>query len=86
MTTYIGIIDLEFEFKILCSTHQACPDVKKILEEIGFTHLKDLDNSPSFDISAKFELENEEQKEEIAEKIFEKCPEKIQTIQIITKN
>ena len=73
---------MKVEFKILCNTHQACPEVKQIMKGMGFTDFKDLPNSPSFDIVAKFELDNDEQKEKIARKIFEECQEKVQTIQI----
>ena len=53
---------------------------------MGFTRIKDLNKSPAFDISARFELQDAWQKEEIAEKIFEKCQEKVQSIQIKIKN
>jgi hypothetical protein len=75
---------LKAEFKFLCSTHQACPEVKEKLRIIGFTDFKNLDNSPSFDIFAKFELENEQEGEKVAKKVFEQCQEKVQTIQITT--
>ena len=77
---------MESEFQILCNTHQACPEVKKVLEELGFTNLKDLDSSPSFDISAKFNLENDTQIEEIARQVFKECQEKVQSIQITIKD
>ena len=80
------LLKTEVEFKILCNTHQACPEVKRVLEGLGFTDLKDLANSPSFDISAKLELENEQEKEKVAREIFQKCKEKVQSIQITTKN
>ena len=59
-----------------------CPEVKKILTDMGFTDFKDLDNSPSFDIFAKFKLENEGEGEKIAKKALDKCQEKIQAIEI----
>lgn len=74
------------EFKFLCNTHQACPEVKKVLSGMGFNDFKDLDSSPSFDISAKFELDNEKQPEEIAKQIFQECKAKVQSIEITTKN
>ena len=76
---------VESEFKILCNTHQACPEVKKILKDLGFANLKDLDNSPSYDISAKVNVEHMEHAREIAQHIFEECNEKVQGIQITIK-
>ena len=75
---------MKVKFKFLCSTHQACPEVKNILKNMGFTDFKDLNNSTSFDIFAKFELENEKEGEKIAERVLEQCQEKVQTIQIET--
>lgn len=77
---------MESKFQILCNTHQACPDVKKVLKDLGFTNLKDMNRSSSFDISAKFNLENDTQIEEIARQVFEKCQEKVQSIQITVKD
>ena len=77
---------MESEFRILCNIRQACPEVKQVLEDLGFINLKDLDNSPSFDISAKISINDDKQTEEIAQQIFERCSEKIQTIQITVKN
>ena len=72
---------MESEFRILCNARQACPAVKKVLQELGFVNLKDLPNSPSFDISAKININDDKQSEEVAQKIFKRCGEKIQTIQ-----
>lgn len=73
---------MKVKFKILCTSHQACPEVKNILMKLGFSDLNDLSNSRSFDISAKIELKNDSQKEEIVNNIFQKCNEKVETIQV----
>ena len=74
------------EFKFLCNTHQACPEVKQVLVELGFTNLRDLDNSPSFDISAKYDLKDTKHAEKVARQVFEKCQRRVQTIQIHVKH
>ena len=75
---------MKAEFKFLCTTYQACSKVKEILKDMGFSDFKDLNKSPSFDISAKFELKYELESGKIAEKIFKKCKGKVQSIQITT--
>ena len=61
---------MDAEFKILCVS-QACDEVKGILKGKGFTKIKDLNNSPSFDISAKNEFKDREQLERVAKEILE---------------
>ena len=51
---------------------------------MGFSDFKDLNKSPSFDISAKFELKYELESGKIAKKIFKECKGKVQSIQITT--
>ena len=76
---------MKSEFKLLCNTQHACPEVKRVLEGLGFTSLRDLDGSPSFDMSAKLDVRDRRRAEEIAGKIFETCGRKVQAIAIAVK-
>lgn len=77
---------MESEFKILCNEHQACPAVKRVLADLGFTNLKDLHNSPTFDISARIHVEDGKEAEKIAHEIFKECQNRVQTIQVNIRN
>lgn len=78
---------LESEIKILCNNHQVCPQVMNILQDMGFTHIRDKsDSSPSFDISAKCNFRDGQEAEKTIEQVFEKCKGKIHQVQLTTKN
>ncbi|MGH9998258.1 MAG: hypothetical protein ACRD90_00125 [Nitrosopumilaceae archaeon] len=68
------------EFKILCSTHKACPIVMNKLKELGFDGVKETFESPSYDISAKINLENEKEIKPIATKLFKECGSRVREI------
>ena len=70
------------KFKFLCANHEACPIVKNILSDMGFENLKDLNNSASFDISAKYHTNGREDIDKITQEIFKKTGTKITSIQI----
>lgn len=75
---------MEAKFKILCSKHEACPDVMDVLVDLGFYRLRELNNSHSYDISAKIEVENGKEAQEIIQDLFKEC-EEIQQIQVTTR-
>ncbi|TLX80418.1 MAG: hypothetical protein E6L00_07610 [Thaumarchaeota archaeon] len=72
------------EWKILCSSHKACPKVIEEMEKMYFTKIKDTPNSPTSDISAILVLENDKKIEETASTLFKKCGADIQRISIAT--
>jgi hypothetical protein len=67
-------------FKFLCTNDDVCPEVKEILERMGFKKIKDRKNS-IFDISAEIELDGRK-KEDIGIKVLKKCKHKVQQIEI----
>lgn len=73
---------MEAEFRILCGSIEARQEVKRVMKRIGFYKFRDLDDSPLFDISARLKLDDCQAAVEVAEKIFEKCDEDVQTIDI----
>jgi len=70
----------KMEFKVLCSAHKACPVVMKKLKELGFENVKETYGSPSYDISAKINLENEKQIEPVVRRLFNECGSKVREI------
>lgn len=77
---------LESDVKILCSNHQVCPQVINILQDIGFTRIKDIrESSTSFDISARYRFKDGQHREKIINDIFEKGEEKIHGIKITAR-
>ena len=83
---YSSVVVLESEVKFLCNNHQVCSEVMKILQSMGFTHIRDIqDSSTSFDISAKHNFNDGQDREKTIEKVFAKCEGKIHQIQTTTK-
>ena len=80
------MIVLESEIKILCNNHEVCPDVMFILQRMGFTHIRDVKDSSTFDIIAKRDFRNGEDAQKTIEEIFDKCKGKIHQVQHTTKN
>ena len=70
----------KMKFKVLCSTHKACPVVMNKLKELGFESVKETYESPLYDISARINLENEKQIEPIATKLFKECGNRVREI------
>lgn len=76
---------MEARFRILCSAHEACPEVKHMLVDLDFHTIRDLNSSrSSYDISAKIEVENDTETREIVQELFEKAGSKVQTIEVTT--
>ena len=73
---------MKTDWKIMCSSHTACPDVIAFLKELGFQHVKETPYSPTSDISADCVLKDNEKIKETAEKIFKECGTSIQQITI----
>ena len=59
----------KLKFNVLCSTRKACPDVKKALESLGFTNVKDVLNQPTADIEAVIEVKDQTHLNEILNKV-----------------
>lgn len=70
------------EWKILCSTHMACPAVMAELEKMGFQKVKDTPNSPTSDISAILMIDNEQKLSKTSKTLLEKFRKDIQQITI----
>ncbi|HEV2193068.1 MAG TPA: hypothetical protein VGR54_05550 [Nitrosopumilaceae archaeon] len=75
---------IKTEWKILCSSHKACPKVIEEMEKMHFIKVKDTPNSPTSDISGVLVLENDKKIEETASTLLEKCGADIQRISIAT--
>lgn len=76
---------MEAKFRILCSAHESCPDVKYILIDLEFHTVRDLNSARSpYDISAKIEVENDTETREIVQELFAKAGQKVQTVEVTT--
>lgn len=74
---------VEAKFSILCSAHEACPDVKHVLEGLEFHSIKDLNSArSSYDISAKIEVRNDKETRDIVHELFTKAGQKVQTVEV----
>ena len=73
------------KFKFLLAELSILPEVKKFLSDMGFTNFKETENSPSHDLTAKFEMEDKEKLGGIENKILGICPEKIVAFEYQTK-
>ena len=77
---------LEAEIKILCNHHEVCPEVMVILQDMGFTRIKDIsDSSVSFDITARRTFHNEKDEQETIRDVFDKCNGRVHQIEITKK-
>ena len=72
----------KMEFKVLCSTHKACPVVMSKLKQLGFETVKETYESPSYDISAKINLENEKEIEPIIKKLIKESGNRVREITV----
>lgn len=74
--------EITTKWKILCSTHKACPRVINELKKMGFQKIKDTPNSPTSDISAMIVVVDEKKIQKTAKTLFEKHRGDIQRISI----
>ena len=73
---------IQSEWKILCSSHRACPAIIDEMKKIGFQKVKDTPNSPTSDISAILVIDDEQKIEQKAKALYEKFRGDIQRITI----
>ena len=76
--------EITTKWKILCSTHKACPKIIDELIKMGFQKVKDTPKSPTSDISAMAVVLNEKKIKKTAKALFKKYGGDIQRISITT--
>ncbi|MGQ0792088.1 MAG: hypothetical protein ACT4NJ_07715 [Nitrosopumilaceae archaeon] len=74
--------EIKTEWKILCSSHRACPTVMDELKNIGFHKVKDTPNSPTSDISAILVVTDEQKIQQTAKTLLDKHRSDIQRISV----
>lgn len=74
---------MKTEWKILCSSHKACPEIiKEMDEKLNFIKIKDTPKTPTSDISAILECDNDQEINEKAETLLKNYRGRIQRITI----
>lgn len=77
---------MKTKWKILCSNHQACHAIVKEMEDVlGFKKIKKTPNSPTSDVSAILNYENEQEIKQKTKTLFENHKGRIQRITISYK-
>ena len=66
----------------MCYTHQACPDVKKGLKQMGFRGVHDAPDHSTFDIYAKMDVMNRDHENDIIHEIWDRFGDDVHTIEV----
>lgn len=79
------MVEMRATFKFLCYTHQACPDVKAGLKDMGFRKVRDAPYHSTYDIYAKMDLIDREHENDVLDEIWERFGDEVHSIEITTR-